>query len=259
MYVEMYSITNLENAKKYVGSAKNSKHRFNSHRHKLRKGEHHSSHLQNAWKKYGEDKFAVAVLEVLRDCTREERMMCERWWMDVFRSTDPRFGYNQLYPIKGEGPSEQMSGFHRSYWYEIDGKKREDRVAHLTNPELRDNNSRVLKHLWENDEEFRTKRIAGLDRGREKTNKAIAADPEKLAKRNAILAAGRAKCIAKMKSKEGRANQSLNALLQQGHLSEKEKDKLLANREANQKTKKKRGHLNSQRLGKEKRSGNDIV
>ena len=48
--------------KTYVGSAVNLRQRFGTHRHTLRAGTHHNSHLQNAWNKYGEQAFVFEVV-----------------------------------------------------------------------------------------------------------------------------------------------------------------------------------------------------
>ena len=62
------------NGKKYVGSAVNFKRRRRKHRKSLRKGTHHSPHLQNAWNKYGEDNFKFDVLEYVEDLKELEKL-----------------------------------------------------------------------------------------------------------------------------------------------------------------------------------------
>ena len=63
----IYSITNTENGKRYIGSSVNIPKRWNLHRWRLDKGEHHSPHLQNSWKKRGAEAFKF---EVLLKCDR---------------------------------------------------------------------------------------------------------------------------------------------------------------------------------------------
>lgn len=58
----VYEIRNIVNGKRYVGSAVDSRVRFQRHRRDLRKGKHINNHLQSAWDKYGEDAFKFVVL-----------------------------------------------------------------------------------------------------------------------------------------------------------------------------------------------------
>ena len=53
----IYEIINTANGKRYIGSAKNFKTRWNKHRSALRLGKHGNRHLQGAWSKYGEAGF----------------------------------------------------------------------------------------------------------------------------------------------------------------------------------------------------------
>lgn len=59
----IYKIINTTNGKFYVGSTTNTQERFRTHRNRLRKGRHHSKHLQAAWNKYGETMFVFFVVE----------------------------------------------------------------------------------------------------------------------------------------------------------------------------------------------------
>lgn len=57
----IYEIININNDKKYVGSATNLKSRWNIHKHRLRKGNHPNCPLQLAWNKYGEESFSFNI------------------------------------------------------------------------------------------------------------------------------------------------------------------------------------------------------
>lgn len=59
----IYMILNILNNHKYVGSTNNFKRRLTRHRGELRKDKHHSTYLQRAYNKYGEDKFIIYILE----------------------------------------------------------------------------------------------------------------------------------------------------------------------------------------------------
>lgn len=58
----IYEIVNLENGKRYIGSAQNILRRWKHHRFLLANGRHCSRYMQASWKKYGEDKFEFRVL-----------------------------------------------------------------------------------------------------------------------------------------------------------------------------------------------------
>lgn len=61
----IYKIINTVNGKFYVGSTTNTRERFRTHRNRLRKGKHHTKHLQSAWNKYGETAFIFHVIETV--------------------------------------------------------------------------------------------------------------------------------------------------------------------------------------------------
>lgn len=86
----IYTITNKVNGKKYIGSAVNVGRRFSDHLKRLRKNEHHSIALQNAWNKYGEAEFIFAVVEIVSD----KNMLIEREqeWIDTSKAYGR--GYN---------------------------------------------------------------------------------------------------------------------------------------------------------------------
>lgn len=59
----IYKFTNTETSKIYIGSAKNLRKRFVQHTSALKLNKHHSLYFQNAWNKYGEDKFIYEIIE----------------------------------------------------------------------------------------------------------------------------------------------------------------------------------------------------
>lgn len=75
----IYAITS-PNGKQYVGSAKSLRRRWSTHRILLRRGTHHSPHLQNAFNKYGEDGMVFSVLLV---CAPANLIMYEQLAMDA--------------------------------------------------------------------------------------------------------------------------------------------------------------------------------
>lgn len=89
----IYSITNVVNGKRYIGSAVVLSRRFAQHKHELSRGTHHSIKLQRAWKKNGESAFVFEVLEYIAD--KSLLIEREQHWIDHCKSSGQR-GYNVL-------------------------------------------------------------------------------------------------------------------------------------------------------------------
>lgn len=88
----IYAITNKLDGKKYIGSAVDIGKRFTSHLNLLKKGNHHSPHLQRAWDKYGEDSFVFGIIEIVSD----KNLLIEReqYWIDLYQVHSDKNGYN---------------------------------------------------------------------------------------------------------------------------------------------------------------------
>jgi group I intron endonuclease len=76
----IYQIRHIASGKRYIGSAKKIRVRWNGHKRLLRLGVHHSPYLQNAWSKYGESAFAF---EVVRECPAEALIQFEQAEIDA--------------------------------------------------------------------------------------------------------------------------------------------------------------------------------
>lgn len=88
----VYAIRNLVNGKMYIGSTINPfNKRWQCHRKRLRKGIHHSSHLQASWNKYGEKNFSFEIIEVTSPELCRER---EGFYIDLYKTLNPKYGYN---------------------------------------------------------------------------------------------------------------------------------------------------------------------
>jgi len=98
MKAYIYAIKNLVNNKVYIGSTKSPKTRKYSHFRQLSKGTHFSIHLQSSYNKYGKDKFSFYVLE---ECTFENRIAREVYYISQHNSHLPEYGYN-IYEPNGE-------------------------------------------------------------------------------------------------------------------------------------------------------------
>lgn len=87
----IYIIKNTVNGKLYVGSAIDIRIRWNIHRSDLNLNKHHSILLQRSWNKYGESNF---IFELIENCTKDNLIKCEQFWLDFFESYSSDIGYN---------------------------------------------------------------------------------------------------------------------------------------------------------------------
>lgn len=99
----VYAITNSANGHRYIGSSANISDRWKHHVSRLDNGNHHSRHLQRAWKKYGRECF---VFSVLRECREDLLIKIEQEYIDRIKPE-----YN-ISPTAG-----RTSGVNRSQEY----------------------------------------------------------------------------------------------------------------------------------------------
>lgn len=74
----IYAILNIINGMRYIGSSIDIQRRCSDHIWALRKNIHDNSCLQRAWNKYGEENFAVVVVETI---SLEELEQRETYWI----------------------------------------------------------------------------------------------------------------------------------------------------------------------------------
>lgn len=89
IFTGIYSITNKVNNKRYIGQSLNIKNRWRSHINELKKNSHINSHLQNAWNKYGEEKFDFEIIQI---CKQSDLDSNEQYWITYYDSL--KNGYN---------------------------------------------------------------------------------------------------------------------------------------------------------------------
>lgn len=114
----IYAITNTFNGKVYVGSAVNIASRWREHLSQLKRGIHHSTRLQAAWNKYGEDAFVFSVLEEVQE--RTALIEKENKWLESTGAADRANGYNicvtagsQLGMKHSEAARKRISAVHK--------------------------------------------------------------------------------------------------------------------------------------------------
>ena len=69
----IYSIMNIINGKRYIGSSRNLYDRLRTHLSLLKNNRSHNNHLQSSWNKHGEDSFLFMVLEFCEEEVRFDR------------------------------------------------------------------------------------------------------------------------------------------------------------------------------------------
>lgn len=88
----VYAIVNRRNGKRYVGSTGRSfRHRWSDHIKNLRRGTHHSRHLQSAWNNDGELTFEFIVVLT---CSPADCIQHEQSFIDAWKTAQDSFGYN---------------------------------------------------------------------------------------------------------------------------------------------------------------------
>ncbi len=146
----IYSITHKKSGKRYIGSAVNIEKRWSVHRCHLRKGTHHSRHLQSAWNKYGESAFAF---EVVATCEKDELTAQEQFWIDAFQTANRKHGYN-VSPTAGNCTGVEISESSRQKmadkWNdpEFRAKKSAINRESQNRPEVRAKHSERAKQSW---------------------------------------------------------------------------------------------------------------
>ncbi len=161
----VYSITNIKNKKRYIGSAVNIERRWMQHRSELRGGYHRSRHLQRAWKKYGEDAFRF---EILATCDPDDLIAQEQFWIDAFQAADGVHGYNLSPTAKNplgikrtDETRKRMSDSLRRRWEDEASREqmiRSNRAAQ-NRPDQLAKTSETSRRLWQ-DENYRAKTVA---------------------------------------------------------------------------------------------------
>ena len=76
----IYKILNTVNGKAYIGSSENIKRRLKDHKGYLQNNKHPSTHLQNAYNKYGVASFEYSILEY---CEVEILEVREDYWLSL--------------------------------------------------------------------------------------------------------------------------------------------------------------------------------
>lgn len=89
----IYKITNNVNGKVYIGSSKNIENRWKQHKRELKKGTHHSQHLQKSWDIYKKENFSFEMIEDVDDLNK--LLEREAYYIEKYNSLNSNYGYNE--------------------------------------------------------------------------------------------------------------------------------------------------------------------
>ena len=108
----IYAIRHNEIGSLYIGSAKSISLRWQDHKKMLRGNRHHSTHLQNAWNKYGE---ACFTFKVLLFCEVEDLLTYEQKAIDSYKPAYNvrKIAHNQTGFKHSEESKAKMSSSHK--------------------------------------------------------------------------------------------------------------------------------------------------
>ena len=88
----IYKISCVVDEKVYIGLSANIDNRLRFHKNRLKTNSHKNKHLQNAWNRYGEDRFKFEVIEM---CDIDQMNEKEKHWISFYRSDKREFGFNK--------------------------------------------------------------------------------------------------------------------------------------------------------------------
>ena len=131
----IYSITNLVNNKKYIGSTKKSfLTRFKQHYQELINNKHFSQHLQNAWNKNGEEKFEFSIVEIVENITDDTLLILEGKYIQIYDSINNGYNINpnpNISPMYNQSSREKSSKTHKEWWEDKKNKLSEEEYKEL--------------------------------------------------------------------------------------------------------------------------------
>ena len=115
----IYTITNIANGHRYVGSAVDIDRRWRDHKTRLLAGTHRNDHLQKAYNKHGKDAFEFKVLEY---CPRKPHLIStEQKWMDklnpeynICQVAGSSLGYKHTAEYKAKLTGRKLSAEHKA-------------------------------------------------------------------------------------------------------------------------------------------------
>lgn len=150
----VYTIRNLINGHRYIGSAVDLRIRVNLHRSQLRRGIHHSRYLQRAWNLHGEDNFIFEAIEMVGD--KCQLIIREQYYIDTMKpeyNCAPTAGSMLGFVFSGESLKKLLTkNIGRKRSPEFKAKIAASRRGVRASTQVKANMSRAQKAVWSNPE-----------------------------------------------------------------------------------------------------------
>lgn len=158
----VYLIRNLINGKIYIGKAIDIHRRIMAHIYNLtaKRIKEENPHFIAAWCKYGRLNFAYCILE---ECSFEQLKEKELYWIDHYKSTDSKIGYNKRRDSEGgmiphvETRTKLSAALHKRY----------------SNQENRDKVGRRAKAFWKSNPDIKASMAIKVKQAKQKKYKFI--------------------------------------------------------------------------------------
>lgn len=132
----IYSIGFLQTNKLYIGSTIRWPYRKREHLYDLLNHKHCNRYLQRAYNKYKLENILINTLEILPREKESEIKIQEKYWIDYFKTNNPKYGYNIIKdPISGKGHT----------WSQYQRKKQSKRLKGIKGSGL---NERGENHFY---------------------------------------------------------------------------------------------------------------
>lgn len=145
----IYKIINIINQKLYIGSSKDVLYRKYEHFRDLKLKQHHSTTLQNAFNKYGEQNF---TFEILEECEKENLIEREQYYFDTLK---PEYNIcqiagNTLGVKHNEVSKQKMSEFRKGKSFHSDFQRKRISEVHtnkIVSKETRELRARAVEQI----------------------------------------------------------------------------------------------------------------
>lgn len=148
----IYKITQLSTKLVYIGSSTDVYGRMVIHRNNLQKNKCDSVRLQQAYNKNPDiNDFSFEVIEILpNDCTKEQLLDREDYWINEYNSRDIRFGLNWSKARYSGENHASMKGINNPNYGKKHNKDSKFKMRNSWDTERRNKLSERTKKYWEN-------------------------------------------------------------------------------------------------------------